>query len=134
MVVSTYAQGGSIAPVNTATITFISAIATINVTSPTQAILVDASAALGSVAVGGGTNLRLSICWQLGAGLLNDNGDFHLGLRVAQNTRDLWSLTGRFTGLAAGAYKVGLCGTAEGTAAGWNSNEWSRTRAVLVNQ
>ena len=131
-VISTaYANGNSVAIANVATYAFIAATVTVNVAMG-QSVQVHSSAALGSTAVGGGLGLRLSICSQLGANALVDNGaDYINDVRTVQNTRGVYSLSTRFTGLAAGSYRFGLCGFAAGNAASWNSNEWSRTTTVV---
>jgi hypothetical protein len=51
---------------------------------------------------------------------------------VPQNSRLPFSLSGRFTGLAAGDYEVGLCGyTTPGSGAAWNNCEWGRVVAAV---
>lgn len=134
MVASAYAHGVAAAISDVPTYAFISAPVTINVTDPSQIVHVSSSAALGNFGVDGATDLRLAIC-QGQAGVLADNGgDFILGVTAPPSSRQVYSLTTRFTGLAAGTYEFGLCGFAEGAAAGWNNNEWTRTTAILAQQ
>jgi hypothetical protein len=100
-----------------------------------QSVTVVSTKALGSNAVGGGSNLRLTVCRQSTApgavpmdtgGSTSGFGDAMDGLRVAQNTRLPFSMSSIFKNLPAGTYNFGLCGflTAAST---WDSNEWSHT-------
>lgn len=122
-----------------ATYAFIGVTATIAVTAPNQSIHVSAAKALGSTAVGGASNLTLSMCIRVaGSGATPTDGgdnDYMTGLRVPQNLRVPFTLTKRFSSLAVGSYEVGLCGyTATGSAVNWNSNEWSRVTAFVAQQ
>jgi hypothetical protein len=102
-----------------------------------QTIIVEATATLGSTAVGGATLERLSICKRVsGSTTLVDNGaDYASGLSVPQNSRLPFSLSTRFSGLPAGAYDVGICYlTLFGQAATWNNNDWVRTMVLIAKQ
>jgi hypothetical protein len=102
-----------------------------------QKVVVMASKAMGSTAVGGATHLSLYIC-----ALSNVPGsDFTFlgigidGLTVAQNQRHTFGLSGVLTGLAPGTYAVGMCGVVQtgGSAANWNWNEYGYTTAFVTN-
>jgi hypothetical protein len=139
-----YANGMGAAPVDNAavppsppTLAWIGVVATVTVAGPTQSVLVDATKALGSTT--GASGLLLSICRRKtsapspDATPLNPNLDELVGLSVGPNQMLPFSLSGRFTGLAAGTYEFGLCGfTTPGQAANWNNNDWSRVRVVLA--
>jgi hypothetical protein len=136
---SAYANGFGTAPADssTATYAFISVTAVVNVSGPNQALIVDASRALGSIAATGAQGLVLTICRQTnGTGVLTDNGfDYMAGLRVPQNTRVPFGMSTRWSNLPVGSYTVGLCGyTNTGQAVNWNSNEWSRVTAIVAQQ
>jgi hypothetical protein len=79
---------------------------------------------------------RFSACHQpsVGGELVDNDADYFIGVRVAQNTRHTMTTSQRISGLAAGTYNVGLCYQATGVQApGWNSNDWVNT-VVLVTQ
>lgn len=117
---------------------FIAPTVQVTITATTQGVLVASSGALGSTTAGGANALRMSICRQpIAGGALSTNGtDYMSGLRVAANTRLPFTLSTRFTGLAAGTYNVGLCAVSmtAGEATKWNNNEYSRTTAFVFNQ
>ncbi|MCB1378301.1 MAG: hypothetical protein KDK89_08050 [Alphaproteobacteria bacterium] len=57
-------------------------------------------------------------------------GDGVLGIRAAQNTRNIQTLSWNFYGLS-GIYRFGLCGHSPDFA-NWNSNEYSYVTALKV--
>ena len=66
--------------------------------------------------------------------LVDNDADYLIGLRVAQNTRHTMAVSQRISGLAAGTYNVGLCYQATAAqAGGWNSNDWVNN-VVFVTQ
>jgi len=106
--------------------------------SPTVEMFVDAGqvvyasseAGLGSLL--GAQGLALSICYQTGVQSLVDNGsDAISNLRLAADSMQIFALSTRFTGLAAGTYRFGLCGFTSGQD-GWDTNDWSRMTAVVT--
>ena len=62
-------------------------------------------------------------------GLIATQGAGSYGYAVPQNMRMNFTLSANVTGLAAGTYQVGLCGT--GT--NWNNNEYSYTTVLVYN-
>ncbi|MBS2027165.1 MAG: collagen-like protein [Deltaproteobacteria bacterium] len=133
--ITTNAQGfvfnapGSALPADT---TYRMLAASVSVTiAAGQNILVTSVANLGSTASGGATSLDIDICYVSGTTLFTSGGGL-FGERVAQNTRLPFSLTSVLSGLAAGTYSVGLCGTTNGNA-NWNNNEYSYTTATITN-
>ena len=52
-------------------------------------------------------------------------------LTAAQNQRQIFSIGAVITGLAAGTYNVGMCGSSS-VPANWNSNEYSYTSAMVL--
>ncbi|HLM76700.1 MAG TPA: hypothetical protein VK459_28560, partial [Polyangiaceae bacterium] len=61
------------------------------------------------------------------------NLDYLDGLSVGPNQMIPFTLSTRFTGLAAGSYEFGLCGfTATGQGANWNNNDWTRVTLILA--
>jgi len=133
---SAYAQAQASALTSGANYTFISAPITV-VVAAGQSVQVFASAELGSTAAGGATNLRLSVCQKLAAAANpSDNGaDYMEPVSAPQGTRSPFTLSTRFTGLAAGSYQFGLCGrvTAAASLAAWNlSFPWSRTHTIVT--
>jgi hypothetical protein len=90
------------------------------------------SKALGSIAVGGAGNLDIWAGSQLGVNPIVQHGGGILNLRCSQNTRDLFTMTHIYTGLAAGTYTIGMVGiTTE--AANWNNNEWGYISVIVFN-
>jgi len=125
------ASGGGASP--TITVAFLATPVSVAIAGNTQKIHVTSTKALGSVAVGGAQDLDLWICSQLGANPIVQYGAAIFDLRVAQNTRDLFTMSFTITGLAAGTYNVGLCGNSPSNAANWNNNEFSYTSAIVAN-
>jgi hypothetical protein len=97
-----------------------------------QRVHVTSHAALGSTAAGGANALNLYICYRLSGGLITTVGGGAFGMTAAQNQRHLYGLSAVITGLPAGTYDVGLCGSSSST--NWNFNEWAYTSAMVFNQ
>jgi hypothetical protein len=101
----------------------------------TQSLLIVSSAALGSTSVGGGTGLRLSICYRLSGDTTSPtsvSSSAVYDLTVPQNQRQLFTLSARVQP-PAGTYYVGLCGYTNVTPVNWNNNEWSYTSVISIN-
>ncbi len=98
-----------------------------------QKLHVTSNVSLGSNAVGGAGNLNIYVCYQstvvgspivtVGAGIF--------GLTAAQGQRHTFGISGVITGIPAGTYLVGMCGSST-TFANWNNNEYSYTSVLLV--
>jgi len=114
-------------------IAFLGAPVTISITSALQKMLVTSTKALGSSSADGAQDLDLWICQQEGGGALTMVGGGVFDLRVAANTRQLFTLSASITGLAAGNYTFGLCGMSSDSA-NWNSNEYSYTTVLFTQQ
>jgi hypothetical protein len=107
---------------------------TLNVTlAAGQKAMMVVHKALGSFAAGGGTSLNIYPCYQLtpGGTLTTQNGGI-FGLTVPQNQRQLFGINWIFSGLSAGTYTIGMCGSTP-TPAGWNNNEWGYISAIVFN-
>ncbi len=104
-----------------------------NVPTVGTRVLVTATAAMGSTAVGGGVDLNLYNCHQSTAAgsPINTVGGGMFALRVPQNTRVPMSLSASVTNLTPGLYRFGLCGSSSNPAS-WNSNEWSYVTAAVL--
>jgi len=86
---------------------------------------------LGSSAIGGAFALNIYPCYQLSpTGPLTSQGGGILGLTVPTNQRQLYAINWVFSGLAAGTYTIGMCGSAFG-AANWNNNDWGYISAMV---
>jgi hypothetical protein len=110
---------------------FLGPIAIVTVTAPAQRVLVTASKAFGSTVQGGGYDLNLYACvrsTEPGNSLVLAQGIG--GLRVPQGSRDLYTLSHIFSGLAAGTYQVGLCGFSD-IPSTWNNNGSGSTTALV---
>lgn len=116
-----------------ATRAFIGPTATIAVTAG-QKVLVTASKALGSTTVGGAGGLNLFICYRASGAVVTPTtvGGGILGNQVAQNTRQIFTVSASVTLSTAGSYEVGLCGDAAAPA-NWNYNEYGYVTALAVN-
>ena len=121
----------------TATLGFIGPTLTVNI-AVNQKVYVVSSKSLGSNAVGGGSDLKLYICYQstaVGAGI-QTIGSGIFGLQTPQNTRNIYTLNADFSvGAGAGMYNVGMCGNGgtAATAATWNNNEFGYVTAIVHN-
>ncbi|HQU83470.1 MAG TPA: collagen-like protein [Pyrinomonadaceae bacterium] len=107
---------------------------TVNVTvAAGQKVMMNVTKAMGSTAAGGATGLNIYPCYQNTAGgtLTTQNlGIF--GLTSAQNDRQQFGINYIFSGLAAGTYTIGMCGSST-NAANWNNNEWGYISAIIFN-
>lgn len=99
-----------------------------------EAVHVTSNKAFGSTATGGANALNLYTCYRPQGSTATPNlfGGGILGNQVAQNTRVTMGLSGVLVGLSSGNYEVGLCGSS--SSPNWNSNEWSYTSAMVVEQ
>lgn len=106
----------------------------LNVTITTgQKIILTASAALGSTAVGGASGLNIFPCSQPTAGgAVSQYGSGLFGLSAAANTRNLYGVNTVISGLSSGTYTVGMCGHTP-TPGNWNSNNNGYVTAIIVN-
>lgn len=112
----------------TDTLAFIGAKVLIDVATG-QSVHVSANQTLGSTAVGGATGLNLYMCYQDQTGPITRIDDGQSGLSVPGGQRHQYGLTRVFWGLAAGTYRIGLCGTT--TSGNWNSNGWGHATALV---
>ncbi len=124
-----FASGDGPAP--NSTLTFLAPAVNMTLTKAGQRILVNGARALGSSHVNGGAALTLWICHQIGGAALTAVGPGMGGLQVGPNRRVSFSLSAIISGLPAGTYNVGLCGTAPNPFAPWNNNGTGYTTAVI---
>jgi hypothetical protein len=103
---------------------------TIQITDAAQKILVTSHKALGSSS--GAQGLNLWICRENSAGTLTTVGPGVFNLSVPYGGVQLFSLSATLEGLAAGSYRVGLCGSSN-EPANWNMSEFSYTTALVTN-
>jgi hypothetical protein len=123
-----FAQGASTAP--GMTINFIAAPAVVTSGGTTDTIFTTSTAALGSTS--GASGLDIFICAQPAAGgPISVVGLGLFGLTSAAGERKPFTLSAAFTGLTAGQWLVGLCGSLQFSSP-WNNNEWSYTSAFVV--
>jgi hypothetical protein len=113
------------------TLTFLSPALPVTIAKAGQRIFVTASRALGSTAASGGDSLTLWICSRGGGPLVQASATAMGGLKVGVNSRALFTLSGVISGLQAGTYQVGLCGTAPNPNAPWNNNGAGYTTAIV---
>jgi hypothetical protein len=126
-------SGLSAAPTTTPTIGFIAVPLNVTTTASTQKIFAVSEAALGSTAAGGANTLRIWMCYRstvAGSPIVSVGGGIY-DLTVAQNQRHVFGINAVITGIAAGTYSVGLCGSSV-TPANWNNNEYSYTSAMVL--
>jgi hypothetical protein len=95
-----------------------------------QKVYVSSNAAMGALGTAA-TGLRLYICRAQGA-VVTQVGDGSWDYTAAPNQRHSFGLSAVITGLPAGTYTVGLCGTAA-TPANWSNNEYGYTSALVFN-
>lgn len=101
-----------------------------------QKVLVTATAALGTNIPGGATLLKLNLGYKLTSATTigEPTTDYLEGLKIPQNTRLPFTLSGIFTGLAAGTYNFGMVYAATtGQGANWNSNDYYRIDITVIN-
>lgn len=128
-----WVRGASSGNPPTGALQFLSAAPAVTVAAG-DTVLVTSTKAFGSTAVGGAVDLDLDICAKStapGASIAASGMGQILDLRVPQNTRLPMSLTAILSGLGAGTYQVGLCGSSS-QGANWNSNEFSYTTALVL--
>jgi hypothetical protein len=111
------------------TLAFLAPPATVTITLG-QSILVTSQRALGTNGTSGANSLSLWICYRNGTGPLFQSGFGANGLSVPANTRVNFPMTATLTGLAAGTYTVGLCGSTP--ASTWNSNDPNGSTTAVV--
>ena len=110
---------------------FIGQTVTITTTVPSQKVLVVSTRALGSTSVGGASNLNIYVGYRLStATTVTVVGGGILGLRVPQNTRIPFTISGVITIPSPGTYVVGMAGSSS-DATNWNSNEYGYISAIL---
>ena len=88
-----------------------------------------AGRALGSTT--NGDSLSLFVCYRNG-GAITISGSGMTGLRLSGIQRSLYSLSTIMSGLPAGTYTVGLCGTAPNPNGPWNNNGEGFTTAMVL--
>ncbi len=128
--VRTFFEWGYGADPSTA-LTFLARPLTVKVTGNTEKVVVNSSKAFGSgPGAEGATDLNLWICSRPEGGSITHHGGGMIGLSVAANTRQVFSLSGVIEPLASGTYEVGLCGySMRGET--WNSNDFGYTTAIV---
>ncbi|HEY2775898.1 MAG TPA: hypothetical protein VGK20_17785 [Candidatus Binatia bacterium] len=130
---TTTTYGGGSTP--TSSIAFLTTFASASVTSGQQ-VQVTASKAFGSTNVGGGQNLRIYPCYHLSGdpGPPSTLGNGIFDLRVPQDTRVTFSVSGTFPSLATGQYEFGMCGYENGLVgpSSWNSNDQGYVSVVVM--
>jgi len=95
-----------------------------------ERIVVNAGRVLGTGSAGG-DSLSLWICYRNG-GAITTFGSAMSGLRLGASQRHLFSLSAVVSGLPAGTYVVGLCGTAPSPFAPWPNNGEGFTTALVL--
>jgi hypothetical protein len=99
-----------------------------------QTVLVSAQINIGTSVAGGASGLRLWICYQPSGGAITQAhpGDWIEGQTV-QNTLITYPITDTISGLPAGSYTVGICGSQVTTVTNnWNSEDWAYTTAQVI--
>ncbi len=116
----------------TATTAFISPTVTVTIAAG-QKILAWADKALGAGATAA-SGLNLYMCYQSTAvgSTIQIFGGGSLGHAVPINTRIMFGINAYMTGIGAGTYNVGMCGSS-GVPANWSNNEWGYVSAVVTN-
>ncbi|MDB4957104.1 MAG: hypothetical protein JWO36_4673 [Myxococcales bacterium] len=105
---------------------------TVSVTiAANQKIYASANAGLGSLATAG-TALNIYMCYQLSGGPVTTWSLGMFGLTSAANSRQVYGISAVMSGLGAGTYAVGMCGSST-SAANWNNNEWGYLSAMVFN-
>jgi hypothetical protein len=112
-------------------LTFLATPLSVTIAGRSEKVVVNSSKAFGSSPWTQGANdLNLWICSRPEGGDIRHHGGGMMGLSVAPNTRQVFSLSGMIEDLDAGSYQVGLCGFS-GNGPSWNSNEFSYTTAIV---
>jgi hypothetical protein len=126
---ATYTSGAS--PNPTTAYSFLAPPVTVDVGGPGERVLVIGHRGFGSTV--GAQHLELHMCHQPAAGgALVLHGAGIVGLSVAANTRHVFGLSAVIGDLAAGSYRVGLCGRVAGVASNWNSNDFGYNSALVA--
>jgi hypothetical protein len=107
---------------------FLAPVATVTL-AESRLLSVTSEKALGSIAVGGGTGMRLTVCYRAASGSIVAARPEIAGLRVAAGTRAIFSRAAAFT-LPAGTYDVGLCGYST-NASSWNDSGVGSTTVLI---
>ena len=113
--------------------TFLGPTTVITITAPGQKVLVTANRAFGSSAAGGASDLGIAIGYRI-AGAATEPitiGGWILGLRVPQNTRNSYGVSGIIEGLPPGDYEIGMAGSGNSGFANWNYNEYGYVTAIV---
>jgi hypothetical protein len=114
------------------TIKFVAPTATVSVTSTSQKVLVTSTRIFGTTVTGGADGLYLAVCYaNVADGMLWEGSTSLPNLRVPINTRVTLGHTAVLTGLSAGTYRVGLCGTVFAATNKWNANGEGATTAIV---
>jgi hypothetical protein len=100
--------------------------ASVTVTDPKQRVLVVSTNSFGTLGSSAAA-LNLFICYQQPGGPLTLVGNGMLGMQLPANTKVPMSMS-KVLALAAGEYKVGLCGTGGDH---WDNNDWGTTTALV---
>ena len=108
---------------------FLAPVAYVTVASG-QRVYVSSVRVLGSTS--GGDSLSLWICYKGGGPLLSPVGPALDQLRIGAGGRLPLGVTAVVSGLPAGNYSVGLCGTATDTSSPWNDNGAGSTTAMVL--
>jgi len=90
-----------------------------------QKVFVDGNAALGST--GGASGLNLYICYGPGPTAV---GLGIFGLTIPAGQRHTFGISAVVSGLSAGTYQFGMCGSASTT--GWNNNEYAYINGMVI--
>jgi len=130
---SGFAVGAGTTP--SATLAFLAPPTTVTVNSSTQVVHIVSNKAFGATL--GASDLYLRMCYRVSGsaatptiigGSIAYSGPQAL---PADTTRIVMGLSANVSGLAAGDYTVGLCGTS--ASGNWNYNEWGYTTALVFN-
>jgi len=121
------------APAPSATTQFLSATATVTITTG-QSILVTANRAFGTSAAAGADSLDLYVGYRVsGSGATPSLvGGGMLNMRLPQYSRVPFGISAIIIGLPAGTYEVGMAGDDDGNG-NWNSNEFGYTSVLVLN-
>jgi hypothetical protein len=111
------------------TVTMLAAPLTIQITDVAQKVMVTSQKALGSSLGAGGLNLW--ICREDSGGALTKVGPGIFNLSIPYGGMQLFSLSATIENLAAGTYRVGLCGSSN-DAATWDVDDFSYTTALIT--
>ncbi len=108
---------------------FLAPVAHVTVASG-QRVYVNSVRVLGSTS--GGDSLSLWICYQGGGPVITPVGQALDQLRIGAGQRLPLGVTAVISGLPAGTYSMGLCGTATNTSSPWNDNGAGSTTALVL--